>query len=87
MSRTPKAIDLSTFKILLKYAQQQHYSKKEPIPELSHDTGKLESSLSAPFHTFDGKFLYKGVLLKAAMQDEMVEEILTLIKAGLQSKK
>ena len=142
MSRTPKVIDLSTFKILLKYAQQQHSSKKEPIPELSQDTGKLESSLTAPFHTFDGKFLYKGLYLKAAMlfyflnrdhsllngnkrmaclcleyfcfinkiklsipedyfyntaikvvnskdseKDEMIEEILALIKAGLLSKK
>ena len=142
MSRRPKVIDLATFKILLKYAQQQHSSKQEPIPELSQDTGKLESSLSAPFHTFNGKFLYKGLLLKAAMlfyflnrdhsllngnkrmaclcleyfclinkielfipedyfyetainvvnskdseKDEMVKEIMRLIKAGLHAKK
>lgn len=40
----------------------------EPIPDFSQrDQGKLESSLSEPFMTFDGKDLHKGFYRKGAI--------------------
>lgn len=42
-------------------------SIEEPIPPFSTvDSAKLESSISAPFQTFDGNYLYEGFTDKVA---------------------
>ena len=60
-------IDLIDFELLLGYAQRKHSNKNEPIPKLSNNTERLESCLNTPFQKFSGKYLYHGVLNKAAI--------------------
>ena len=43
-------------------------SSSEPIPEFkTTDMKKLESSLHAPFHTYDGKYFYRTFVDRAAV--------------------
>jgi death-on-curing family protein len=60
---TVKEVEQITFKMV-----QEMLSFNEPIPDFSTRTPNiLESSLAAPFQTFEGKFLYPGFLTRAGM--------------------
>ena len=67
MSRRTYRIDLPTFKLLLKYAQEKHAANGEPIPALNKDLDRLESCLNTPFQRFGVKPLYRGFLNKASI--------------------
>ncbi len=67
MSRRIKPLNISTFHLILEYAQKKHSNKSEPIPKLSANTDRLESCLNTPFQKYEGKFLYRGLLTKAAI--------------------
>jgi len=67
MSKIFLPISIEDFYWLLKFAQEYHSQKDEPIPEISaKDLPKIESCLNTPFATFDGKELYRGFINKAS---------------------
>jgi prophage maintenance system killer protein len=61
------SLDLLDFELLVNYAQERHSNKSEPIPKFGSNTERLESCLNTPFQRFGGKYLYAGVLNKAAI--------------------
>ncbi|GAB3883473.1 type II toxin-antitoxin system death-on-curing family toxin [Spirosoma agri] len=62
-----RRITFADFEALLKFAQEYHRLKDEPIPSLNNDSrGKIESCLSTPFQIFYGAVAFKGLFKKAA---------------------
>lgn len=72
MSYRPLSIEEAEY-IAHRLAKEMMDSINEPIPPFhTADNNKLESSLQAPFQTFEGKYLHRKFAERAAVQFYLV---------------
>lgn len=63
-----KKLTVDVVRVIVDDYSNEYGDNHEPIPAFhTCDIGRLESSLETPFQTYDGKYLYRGTIRKAAV--------------------